>query len=93
MIEFKFHFRNCTEGTLSHQWKTFLSSCPFEDKPLEACFSRDDVEEDELAKASLKQVGGREAHGAMRGTPISLCACFPPSFWLQGDFCEEESML
>jgi len=39
MIEFKFRFRNYTEGSLSHQWKTcFLRSCPFEDKLLEACF-------------------------------------------------------
>lgn len=30
-IEFKFHFKNCTEGNLSHQRKTcYLGSCLFE---------------------------------------------------------------
>lgn len=43
----------------------------------------------------LKPVGGREAHGAVRDTPTqtAVCSLSCPSFWLQGDFYEEESML
>lgn len=58
-IEFKFHFKNCAKGNLSHQRKTcFLDSCLFEDylKLLinlfedYLCFLRDSLDEGKLAK-------------------------------------------
>ncbi|CAK6435259.1 unnamed protein product [Pipistrellus nathusii] len=96
-IEFKFHFKNCAKGNLSHQRKTcFLGSCLFEDY---FCFLRDSLDEGKLAKASLKPrapgVGGRgKLQGTRRGTPLGSCVLpLLPSLWLKDDFYLEQSML
>lgn len=96
-IEFKFHFKNCAKGNLSHQRKIcFLGSCLSEDylKLLinlfedYLCFLRDSLDEGKLAKASLKPqelgAGGGELQGARRGAPLGSCVLpLLPSLWLR----------